>query len=447
MNTENAGISLQMIDAFRAEFDADPVNSLMQNAVTNNKLDDIALNRKVVSSLAHSFSIRLDDWRVTHQKSSGRCWMFAGLNLFRHGAMKKMNLKEFEFSQNYTLFWDKFERSNFLLEAIIETAQNDIDDRTVAFLLDRPLDDGGQWSMFVSLIKKHGVVPKCVMPESISSSATMLMNSMLHTKLREFAMQLRDSAAAGKSLSDLRAQKADMLGIIFRILSIHLGTPPAKFDWQWTDKDNNFHRDGVLTPQDFAAMYITIPFEDYICLVHDPRPTSPYGRTFTVKHLGNIVGGDPIKYLNVPIETMKQIAMQILQDGEPVWFGCDVGKMMHSKEGLWDSDLYAYDKVYGTKFGLDKASRLLYHSTLMTHAMLFTGVDVFEGKPRRWRVENSWGDEVGQKGFYTMADNWFDEYMFEIAARKSYLSPDMLKALQLDPIVLPPWDPMGSLAR
>ena len=431
----------------RDEFAANPTNRLAQNAVTQVTADDVALNRAIVTATDHTFSNRLDEWSVTNQKRSGRCWMFAGLNLFRVGAMKQMGLKSFEFSQSYPMFWDKLERANYFLEAMIATADRDVDDRTVAFLLSHPAEDGGQWNMFVNLVKKHGLVPKSVMPETESSSSSARMNSILRRKLREGATTLRRLHATGADPAALRAAKDEILEVIYRILAIHLGTPPERFTWQWTDKDGNFHRDADLTPQEFAARYVTLPIDEYVCLVNDPRPNSPYGHTYTVDYLGNVVGGAPVVYLNVDIETMKAIARQTIEDGEPVWFGCDVGKMMRRDLGIWDKDLYDYGSLYGTTFGMSKAERLLYQETQMTHAMLFTGVDLLDGKARRWRVENSWGEEGGQKGFYTMNDNWFDEYTFEIAARKSLLPANLQAALaQAAPIVLPAWDPMGALA-
>lgn len=440
-------ISEALLEQFRRDFASHPTARLSQNAVTQTTLDDIALNRAAVTSMDHTFSHLLDDWAVTNQKKSGRCWMFAGLNLFRVGAMKKMNVKEFEFSQNYTLFWDKFERANHFLEAIIETSDREVDNRVVAFLLDYPLEDGGQWNMFVNVVRKHGVVPKSAMPETESSSNTRRMNSMLLARLREGAKELRDQRDAGAPMEAVRTLKQTILSDVFRMLCIHLGTPPEQFDWQWNDKDREFHRDGVMTPQQFAAKYITHPIDDYVCIVHDPRETSPFNRTFTVQHLGNVVGGHIVKYLNVDMHVMKDIAMRTIVDGEPVWFGCDVGKMMRRDMGLWDRSMFEYGRVYDTHFNLDKAGRLSYHETLMTHAMLFTGVDVVDGRPRRWRVENSWGEEDnGQKGFFVMNDSWFDEYMFEIAARTSTLPPELQQALELEPIVLPAWDPMGALA-
>jgi bleomycin hydrolase len=433
------------LELLRKDFSANPAYRLAQNAVTRVTVDDVAINREIINNVDHMLSTQLDDWKVTNQERSGRCWLFAGLNLLRVGVMRKTGIKDFEFSQNYAMFWDKIERANYFLEAIIETADRDLDDRTVAFLLEQVAGDGGQWNMFAALVAKHGLVPKGYMPETQSSSNTARMNSILRYQLRQGTRSLR--AAAAESVAAARSVKAQILETIYRVLCIHLGTPPDRFDWQWIDKDKQFHRDGVLTPQEFAAKYVDLPLDEYVCLVHDPRPTSPVGRTFTVEYLGNVIGGPQVIYLNVDMSVIKDIAAKTLQGGEPVWFGCDVGKMMSSDYAIWDASLYDLPSVYDAQFELDKAARLAYHETQMTHAMLFTGVDVLDGAPRRWRVENSWGTDRGKDGFYTMNDSWFDEYVFEIAARRTALPADLQQALSAEPIVLPAWDPMGALAR
>ncbi|MDA0264052.1 MAG: C1 family peptidase [Chloroflexi bacterium] len=451
MATNNSGngsgaLAQESLDRFKREFDADQTKRLVQNVVTQHDVNDVALSRSIVTDSPHSFSIVLDDWAVTNQARTGRCWMFAGLNLCRADTRNVVNVKDFEFSQNYLMFWDKMERANFVLEAIIETGDRPSDDRTVAFLLRSPLSDGGQWDMFTALVAKHGVVPKTSMPETESSSSSARMNSSLNYQMRQGAKRIRDAYAGESGLDELRHIKNGVLKVIYDILCIHLGTPPAEVDWQWKDKDGEFNRAGKLTPLEFAANYLKTPIHDYVSLVHDPRESSPAGVTFTVEYLGNVVDAPPIKYLNVDIQLMKDIALKMLQDGKPVWMGCDTGKQMHRDLGLWDAGLFDYSSVYGAEFSLDKASRLEYHQTAMTHAMMFTGVDLVDGVPRRWRVENSWDDKVGNKGFFLMNDSWFAEYMFEIAVPKHYLSPELQQALELEPIVLPAWDPMGSLA-
>ena len=328
-------ISMERIWDLTEEFRSNKKLRLAQNAVTQTTADDVALNREVVTASDFSFSITLDDWRVTNQKRSGRCWMFAALNLLRVGARDALNVRNFEFSQNYTLFWDKFERSNYFFEEILSTSSLAVDDRLVAHMLHEPLSDGGQWNMAVNIIRKHGLVPKQVMPESESSSSTRRMNSILKYKLREGARDLRAAVKDGVGLDQLRQKKHQCLEEIWRILCIHLGTPPSQFDWQWTDKDGDFHRDGLMTPQEFAARYVDIPLDDYVCLVHDPRPENKYGQTYTVEFLGNVVGGDPVVYLNVEMDMMKQMTQRMLEERIPVWFGCDVGQQMRRDLGLW----------------------------------------------------------------------------------------------------------------
>ena len=437
-------ITRKQVVELRKDFAADPSNKVAQNAVTNVQLPDLTLDRNLVQNMDSSFSTKLDDWKVTAQMKSGRCWLFATLNLFRVGAMKKMNLKNFEFSQAHIHFWDKFERANHLLEVIIETADRPVDDRTIHFLLSDPIGDGGQWNMAMNLIRKHGLVPKSAYPESNTSSATRWMNTELKNILRSSACEIRAILEGGGTEDEAREHKEKRIADVWKMLCIHLGTPPKTFDWQWRDKDDKFHRKGRMTPQQFAAEYVDIEWEDYVCIVNDPR--NEYYQTYTVDFLQNVAGGPPVVYLNVPSKEMKAVTRTLLEDGMPVWMGCDVGKEMDRKKGLWDADLFDVEGLYGVEYGMDKADRLRHNQTMMTHAMLFTGVDVVNGRARRWRVENSWGTETGQKGYYTMNDSWYDEYMFEIAAPTSYLNEKMVAGLETEPVVLPAWDPMGSLA-
>lgn len=437
-------ITKKQIDKMRKEFESDPSARVAQNAVTSNNLSSVTLRRDLVQEIDFTFSTKLDEWKATNQKSSGRCWLFATLNLFRPGTMKKMNVKEFEFSQAHIHFWDKFERSNHFLEAIIETSGRPVDDRTIHFLLSDPIGDGGQWNMAMNLIRKHGLVPKSAYPESNSSSSTRWMNSILKDILRSSASEIRGILDSGGSEKEARSHKDSRMEDIWRVLCIHLGTPPESFDWQWRDKNKEFHRRGKMTPQQFAEEFVDVDWEEYVCIVNDPR--NEYYQTYTVDYLQNVAGGPPVVYLNVPSDEMKSITQEILEDGMPVWMGCDVGKQMDRKRGLWDANLFETNELYCVDYGMSKADRLRYGQTMMTHAMLFTGVDIYEGKPRRWRVENSWGDDSGQKGFYTMNDNWYDEHMFEIASPKKYLTDKMVKGLETVPIVLEAWDPMGSLA-
>lgn len=438
-------LSIDHVAALHDSFTADPVLKRTQNAIARVSVDDLAIDHQRATALTATVSNRLDDWKVTNQKKSGRCWLFAALNLLRAGAKETMGVKEFEFSQNYAMYFDKLERANYFLASILETADRPVDDRLVAHLLRDVTGDGGQWDMAVNIFNKYGAVPKAAMPETESSSNTGRMNAVLCSLLRRGARELRtlhntwDEAgveAAGKRI----------LTEVHRILTLHLGTPPTSFEWEFTDDKKVFHREGVLTPQEFLAKYSTITLDDYVCLVDDPRAEHPKGGTLTVEHLGNVVGAAPVLYLNVDIELAKRLASEAILDGEPVWFGCDVGPQMVRKDGIWDARLYDYSGLYGAELDMDKEARVRFGESAMTHAMLLTGVDVLEGRTRRWRVENSWGDENGDQGFYTMADNWFNEYVFEVVVNKNRLDPQLRQALEADPLVLPAWDPMGALA-
>jgi bleomycin hydrolase len=437
-----------LISSFAARFEDNPFNTVRQNALAESDASKLVLNQKVAMAIDRNFSIRLDDWVPTDQKSSGRCWLFAATNLLRLGVMKRLKIKNFEFSQSWLMFWDKVEKANYFLEAIIGTAERDTDDRTLVTIMENCVNDGGQWNMFVNIALKYGLVPKAAMPETISSSATGSMNAALVGRLRVGAKKLRDMHAQGVSAGDLRAEKKEILGSIYTILRLHLGNPPATFDWQWTDDKKKFHREKGMNPRSFYKKYVTIPLEEYVCLVHDPRKTSPIGRTFTVEYLGNVVEGGIVTYLNVDIAVMKEMVRKALKAGEPVWFGCDCSKMMHRELSVWDARMFDHEGFYGTKLDLEsKEDRLLFKKTAMNHAMLFTGVDLENGKPKKWRVENSWGEKGEGKGFYVMNDSWFDAHMFEIAARRSRLPASLQAALDVPPIVLPAWDPMGSLAE
>jgi bleomycin hydrolase len=445
-NNSPTGLAAEDFASFSDRFAARSELKRMQNAVVRVGIGEVALDNDVVNAMSHSVSHRLDDWKVTDQKNSGRCWLFAALNLLRSGTRRQLGVKDFEFSQNYAMYYDKLERANFLFESILETADRGEDDRLVSFLLSNALDDGGQWDMIVSLFTKHGVVPKTVMPETHSSSSTRRMNIDLKTLARYGAQRLRGLVAKGADDAELQSAKRELLADAHSILSIHLGTPPSSFDWQWTDDDKTFHRDGEITPQEFYRKYVTLDLTEYVCLVDDPRSEHRKGEMLTVEHLGNVVGGRPVRYLNVDIEVAKTIAMETIVSGEPVWFGCDCDPQGQDKLGLWHSQLYDVGGVYGTDFSLDKEARVRYQESAMTHAMLLTGVDVVDGRPRRWRVENSWGKKHGESGFYTMSDSWFEEYVFEVVVHKSRLSDELRAALEQEPRVLPAWDPMGALA-
>ncbi len=444
MSTDiSPALTPELIERCRSVVDSNSAVRLSRNAVTLSGLDAVSLDRAKATTPT-SMSTKLDKWKVTNQKKSGRCWLFAALNLMRVDAMEKMGLKDFQLSQNYAVFWEKFERSNYFLEDQISLAEagEPLDSRLTQFLLADVLNDGGQWDMLVGVFEKYGVVPQEAMPETEASSNTGRMNSQLRLLLRRVALELRELP----TVEARRELKAKTMEEVYQILVINLGVPPRAFDWQWRDQDGQFHRDGELTPLEFKAKYVSLDLTEYVCLVDDPRTAHPKNAPLTVDHLGNVVGGPSVLYLNVDISVMKELAARSLRDGHPVWFGCDVGQQSERKAGLLVADLYDYQGVLGVDLTTTKEQRVLMGESLMTHAMVLTGVDEVDGQPRRWRVENSWGDEIGDQGFFTMDDQWFSDYVFEVVVKKAELPEQLRAALTQEPLVLPAWDPMGALA-
>ncbi len=445
---KNEFIKNEMIANFSDKYNKNPHNKILSNAIIKNGINDVSMSHESVADMHFDFSEEIDVGKVTHQKSSGRCWMFAALNNIRYNISKTLNMKDknFELSQSYPMFWDKLEKSNLFLENIIETREEKIDSRNVMWLLNSPIDDGGQWDMFVGLVEKYGIVPKYVMPETYHSSNSMLMNRVLNFKLRQDAKILRDIAEKGSSLKDLRAKKTEMLEEIYSILSHFLGEPPKTFDFEYRDKDDNFHREIGLTPLEFYRKYSGVNMQDYVSIINAPTKDKPFNRTYTVRFLGNVKDGKQIYYLNLEIDKLKELSIAQLSDGEPVWFGCDVGKMSERDLGIMDTELFNYEEVLDTNLHMSKGDRLDYGESMLTHAMVFTGVNLAHGKSNRWKVQNSWGEEPGQKGFFIMSDKWFEEFNYEVVINKKYLSKELLEAYEQKPIVLDPWDPMGSLA-
>lgn len=474
---------------------SEPTVRLARNAVSNNDLLEVLQDRDIRSKYNYVYSNRVStEGDITSQKSSGRCWMFAMMNVARIQTIRKYNLSNsFEFSQSYLFFYDKLERSNFFLENIIESRNEDVGSRIVCHLLSNPMEDGGQWDMLINLVEKYGLVPKSVFPECHCSSSSRRFNWFLSNKLRGWAQELRSLASKTQEGDDvtslLREAKNEMMKHVYRMLVIFFGLPPSatdKFDWTYYDKDKKFGCIRDLTPQSFYANHVPYQITSKISLINDPR--NAYWKLYTVDKLGNVAGGRGTSYINLPIEELKRYACKTIDGDEPVWFGCDVGKFFHRKLSVMDSELYDYQLAFGTAPNLDKKGRLLHGDSLMTHAMTFTGYDeknaaavakVKDDKEDekdteekkgdikateesakdeettpyevptvlKWRVENSWGEEGADKGYYLMTDSWFDEYMYQVVVDKSILSSEILAVLQLEPLVLPAWDPMGALAK
>lgn len=434
-------------DKLYAAYEANPKFAAMENAISHNGLLTSLEKRNSAVENTPVFSLDLTRDKVSDQKASGRCWMFAALNTFRHKMIAGFQLEDFELSQAHTFFWDKYEKSNWFLEQVLATADQELTSRKVKFLLDTPQQDGGQWDMVVALFEKYGVVPKSVYPESISSSNSRELNQILNKLLRQDAQILRELVVEGADLAELQAKKEELLQEVFNFLAMNLGLPPRQFDFSYRDKDNHFHSENGLTPQAFFKKYVDLKLDDYVSIINAPTADKPYGQSYTVEMLGNVVGSKPVRYLNVEMDRLKELAIAQMQAGETVWFGSDVGQSSNRKAGIMADGMYDFTSSMDIQLTQDKAGRLDYSESLMTHAMVLTGVDLDEnGKAKKWKVENSWGEKVGDKGYFVASDAWMDEYTYQIVVRKEFLTEAELATYEAEPIVLAPWDPMGALA-
>ena len=440
-------ISQEQLQNFQADLDKREGHEVNERAVTKNGILSVSADYRSEVAMDRVFSIDIDTGKVADQKRSGRCWMFAALNTMRHSMREKLHMKDdFELSQNYTFFWDKLEKSNYFLENVLQTAELPTSDRKVAWLMQTPQQDGGQWDMLVALIQKYGVVPQTVMPETFNSSNSTEINKQLNLKLRKDAVELRELVAANKSDADIQKAKEKMLNEIYRMLAYTFGEPPANFDFEYRDTDNNYHRIENITPQEFFKKYVGWNLDDYVSIINAPTADKPFNHMYTVEMLGNVLGGRQVRHLNLDMQTFRKVAIEQLKHGESVWFGSDVGQESDRKKGIMDTNLYHQDELFDVDFSMSKAERLDYGESMMTHAMVLTGVDLVDGQPTKWKVENSWGDKVGEKGFFVMSDDWMEEFCYQIVVNKKYLPKDLQEILKEEPTVLAPWDPMGALA-
>lgn len=444
-------ISKELLREVSENYSKNMRSKIMSDAIIKNGVSNVALNRDSIIRMQYTFSEEIKTGKITNQEKSGRCWMFAGLNKLRNAVSQKLDLKlsekeGFELSQAYLMFWDKLEKANYFLESIIETRREKVNSRLVMWLLNNVMIDGGQWDMFVNLVEKYGIIPQYMMPESFHSSDSYLMNKILNLKLREYAKVLREEFIE-KEEKDLRLIKEDMIKEFYALLCHFLGEPPKVFDFEYRDHKNKFHRDRNLTPIEFYKKYSSVKVSDYISIINSPTKDKPFGKIYTIKYLGNVKEGKEVLYLNLEIDELKKLTISQLKDGETVWFGCDVDQMLERKYGIMDLNLYNYEEVLDTSFNLSKADRLNYGDSSLTHAMVFTGVNILEDSPNRWKVENSWGKENGKDGYFVMSDAWFDQFIYQVVVNKKYLSEEYLTALEKMPVELEPWDPMGSLAK
>ena len=438
-------IKLENLDKQLKEYRKDKRNDVVRHAISKTNLSTVVRSQDEIENVNFDFEINVKTLSAANQRQSGRCWIFAATNVLREMIAKQLNLGEFELSQSYVAFYDRLEKCNYVLETIIELLDKDYDDRTLTFILQSGIGDGGQWDMFVNVVNKYGLCPKHVFPETATSSATRDTNLLINFNLRKFAS---DSKVLFREngLEAVRKEKEDVLKRIYFLLINAYGVPPKEFTFEYTDKDGNYYRQEGLTPLKFKQEYLGDKLNDYVSLINAPTKDKPFNKSFTVKYLGNVVGGKIVTHLNLPMERLKELIIAQLKDGNIVWFGSDVGFYGDREVGIWDDRIFDYPSAVDLDFKMDKGESLDFRASAMNHAMCITGVAFKNGKPDKWKIENSWGTANGKDGFYYMSASWFDHFVYQAVVDKKYLSEAELKAFNAKPIELKPWDPMGSLA-
>jgi bleomycin hydrolase len=441
---KSSGLTPEVLKELQASFKLDAQTRALMNAITNNDVKGLALSRDLYNKHDDLFNYKIDAKGITDQQKSGRCWLFAGLNIMRPALIKKYNLSGFEFSQNHLFFWDKLEKANMFLDAVIETRDKPIEDRELEVLLKDPVPDGGWWSYVVSLIEKYGAAPKEIMPETNNSSNTGAMNALLNRLMRHDAAELRNLAAGGAKAQALEARKVEMLKDVYRLIALHLGTPPQTFVWRYEDKDNKVH-EAAFTPQTFYKEAVGVNLDEYVSLFD--HPAHPYHKYYRIRYSRNMQDIPDMDFVNLEAKKLKEYALASVLAGEPTWFAADVGMQNDGKDGIFEDGIYDYRSLFGMNMDLTKPERVLYFDSSPNHAMVFVGVDTIGVKPRKWLVENSWGTDAGNKGLWTMYDSWFDQYVYSVIINKKFLPGDVLALLSTKPVVLPAWDPMRGLFK
>ena len=417
-----------------------PHATTLRNAVMTNGINAVSQRPEAAVTLDPTYSIDLPTGEVTFQKKSGRCWLFATLNTLRHDFEQQYHVKNFELSQNYLSFWDRIEKANLFYEKILATAKKPVTDREVAFYLAGPDFDGGQFDNAAALIQKYGLVPKSVMPETYNSDLTVEFNQTLNLKLRKDAILLRQLVADDTAAATIAKTRTDLLSQVYRLAVYAFGEPVEKFDFSFRDADQQYHLDQALTPQSFYQKYFNRNFEDYITVVSSPQNSKQYQQLYSLDSQNTVVEGHPMRLLNLAPQRLKELAIDALQKGETVWFGNDVLADLDRPKGWLDRNLYDYSSLFDIDLTMSKAQRLDYRQGVVSHAMTLTGVDLVDGQPTKWKVENTWSDKVGTKGYFAMSDTWFDDYVYEVVVKKSALTPAEQALLTQAPIALAPWD-------
>ncbi len=443
VNAQNkaGSISKEMLNDMHNNFTKSNSRAV-QNAIMHNSINNLSKSRYTNGSEDTYFSNEVKSKGITNQKKSGRCWLFTGLNVLRPIVINKYNLNNFEFSQSYIFFYDQLEKSNLFLEGIIATKDKPMDDKRVDWLFSNPIGDGGQWTGIVDLVEKYGIVPSDVMPESYQANNTSTMSKLLRMKLREDGLYIRKMAKNGEKSKAIERKKVEMLSEVYHILALSLGEPVKKFSWRYKDSEGKVSELKEYTPISFYKEFVGIDLNSYVMFMNDP--SREYNKLYEIDYDRHRYDGRNWKYINLDIDKIKEFAKASILDNQAMYFSCDVGKQLDSKKGYLNLSNYDYSTLMGVNFDMNKKQRIITHASGSTHGMTLVATDLSaDGKPRKWLLENSWGD-VGFNGHLIMSDDWFDEYMFRIVIQRKYISEDVLKILDQKAILLPPWDPMFS---
>lgn len=445
VNVNEESLSCELFSELEKSYKEDKKNDVIRHALIKNPIVDVVYDNKNEIDTTFIFSNEVKTLPVCNQKASGRCWIFAGLNVLREIIAKKLNLRNFELSQNYIALCDKLEKANYALTSIIDLIDNEPNERVLMHILTNGVGDGGQWDMFRNLVVKYGILPKNNFNETYQSSNTMESNRLLNTYIRKFASEAKKLANENRK-NEIHTLKKEYLKNIYNLLTNSFGLPVEKFDFEYYDKDDKYHLEKDLTPKSFFEKYIGNEIDEYVSIINSPTKDKPFNKVYTIAYLNNVVEGKLIKHLNLPMERIKELVEKQIDDNNIVWFGSDVSFYRNRIAGLWDDLSFDYVSAFNIDYKFNKENMLDFHASVMNHAMCLTSYNKKDGKTNRYKVENSWGEDVGNKGYFIMSSSWFDSFVYQAVILKKYLNEEEIDAYNKEPVVLDPWDPMGTLA-
>ena len=441
--TKDGGLSMQQINMLRGSYQSNPTNKALRNAINSNDISKLAVNYDNNTAFSADISNTVPSKAITNQESSGRCWMFTGMNVLRNKAIRKYDLPaDFQFSQCYTFFYDQLEKANLFLQSILDTRAKSMEDETVQWLFKNPIGDGGQFTGVANLMTKYGAVPKEAMPETYNSNHTSQISGLIKLRLREDGLRLREMANnKGTTEAKLQAAKMEMLETIYRMLVYAYGEPPTEFTWTQRNSKGEVVSTEKYTPMSFFNKFVNEDFANYYMVMNDP--TREYYKVYEIQYDRHVYDGQNWKFLNLPMPEISRMAIASIKDSTMMYFSCDVAKFLDRDKGYMDINNYDYGALFGTTFGMNKKERISTYASGSSHAMTLCGVDLdANGNPTKWMVENSWGSNRGHNGFLIMTDEWFNEYMFRLVVESKYIPSATLKLFDQKPIQLPAWDPL-----